>query len=134
MSRTTRDPEARARLVEVARRAVAELGVRGATVRAIAARADAMIVAGESFSSNACRLAELAVAAGCSSVQRITGPEELDWSKLPSSGSLGITAAASTPESVVADILDALRSSYSLRIEEVSTVEETTQFKRVAIG
>lgn len=107
---------------------------RQAAVRAIAARADAMIVAGESFSSNACRLAELAVAAGCSSVQRIAGPEELDWSKLPGSGSLGITAAASTPESAVNDIIEALGANYRLSVEEVSAVEETAEFKRVAIG
>lgn len=107
---------------------------RQAAVRAIAARSDAMIVAGESFSSNACRLAEVAASAGCSQVQRVTGPEELDWSRLPRSGSLGITAAASTPESVVAEILDALRGTYRLRIEEVSAIEETVEFKRVAIG
>jgi 4-hydroxy-3-methylbut-2-en-1-yl diphosphate reductase len=107
---------------------------RQAAVRAIAARADAMIVAGESFSSNACRLAEVAASAGCAQVQRIAGAEELDWSKLPRSGAVGITAAASTPESVVTDILDALRASYRLRIEEVSAIEETTEFKRVAIG
>lgn len=107
---------------------------RQAAVRAIAARSDAMIVAGESFSSNACRLAEVAASAGCSEVQRVTGPEELDWSRLPRSGSLGITAAASTPESVVTEILDALRGSYRLRIEEVSAIEETIEFKRVAIG
>jgi 4-hydroxy-3-methylbut-2-enyl diphosphate reductase len=107
---------------------------RQAAVRAIAARADAMIVAGESFSSNACRLAELAESAGCSRVQRVAGPEELDWSKLPGSGSLGITAAASTPEGVVTEILEALRTSYRLRIEEVSAIEETVEFKRVAIG
>jgi 4-hydroxy-3-methylbut-2-enyl diphosphate reductase len=107
---------------------------RQAAVRAIAARADAMIVAGESFSSNACRLAELASSAGCPQVQRVTGAEELDWSRLPRSGSVGITAAASTPESVVTEILDALRANYRLSIEEVSAIEETTQFKRVAIG
>lgn len=107
---------------------------RQAAVRAIAARADAMIVAGESFSSNACRLAELAASTGCSSVQRVAGPEELDWSRLPRSGSLGITAAASTPEGVVTEILDALRGTYRLRIEEVSAIEENTEFKRVAIG
>ncbi|HEX8379607.1 MAG TPA: 4-hydroxy-3-methylbut-2-enyl diphosphate reductase [Allosphingosinicella sp.] len=107
---------------------------RQAAVRAIAARADSIIVAGESFSSNACRLAEIAAAAGCSSVQRVGGPEEIDWSRIPLSGALGITAAASTPESVVTDILDALRTSYRLRIEEVRAVEETTEFKRVAIG
>lgn len=107
---------------------------RQAAVRAIAARADAMIVAGESFSSNACRLAELASAAGCAEVQRVTGAGEIDWSRLPRSGSLGITAAASTPESVVTEILEALGSGYRLRIEEVSAVEETTSFKRVMIG
>lgn len=107
---------------------------RQAAARAIAARADAMIVAGESFSSNACRLVEVARSAGCSAVQRVTGPEELDWSRLPRSGSLGITAAASTPESVVGDILEALKARYRLRIEEVSAIEENTEFKRVAIG
>jgi 4-hydroxy-3-methylbut-2-enyl diphosphate reductase len=107
---------------------------RQAAVRAIAARADAMIVAGESFSSNACRLAELASSAGCPAVQRVTGPEELDWSRLPRSGSLGITAAASTPETVVTEILDALRGAYRLRVEEVSAIEESIEFKRVAIG
>jgi 4-hydroxy-3-methylbut-2-enyl diphosphate reductase len=107
---------------------------RQAAVRAIAARADAMIVAGESFSSNACRLVEVARSAGCPAVQRVTGPEELDWSRLPPSGSLGITAAASTPESVVTEIVEALRSAYRLRIEEVSAIEETVEFKRVAVG
>ncbi len=107
---------------------------RQAAVRTIAARADAMIVLGDGFSSNACRLAELAVSAGCPAVQRIAGPEELDWSRLPRSGSLGITAAASTPESVVTEIVEALGSAYRLRIEEVSAVEETMEFRRVAIG
>jgi AcrR family transcriptional regulator len=39
MARSVRDPEARDRLVEWARVTIAELGVRGATVRAIAAAA-----------------------------------------------------------------------------------------------
>ncbi|HYW16632.1 MAG TPA: 4-hydroxy-3-methylbut-2-enyl diphosphate reductase [Allosphingosinicella sp.] len=107
---------------------------RQAAVRTIAAQADAMIVAGEGFSSNACRLAEVASSAGCPAVQRVTGPEEIDWSRLPRSGSLGIAAAASTPESVVGDIIEALGATYRLRIEEVSGIEETTEFKRVAIG
>lgn len=39
MSRKIRDPQARDRIVEAARRTIAELGLRGATVRAIAAEA-----------------------------------------------------------------------------------------------
>jgi 4-hydroxy-3-methylbut-2-enyl diphosphate reductase len=107
---------------------------RQAAVRAIAARADAVIVAGESFSSNACRLAELAVAAGCSAVQRIAGPEELDWSRLPSSGSLGITAAASTPESVITDILDALRDQLPPPHRGSERDGGDDGFRRLAIG
>ena len=126
------------RFLDVARPAAGDICYattnRQAAVRAIAARADAMIVAGESFSSNACRLAEVASSAGCPAVQRVTGPVEIDWARLPRRGSLGITAAASTPESVVTEILEALGASYRLRIEEVSAIEETTQFKRVAIG
>ncbi|MEA3009432.1 MAG: 4-hydroxy-3-methylbut-2-en-yl diphosphate reductase [Sphingomonadales bacterium] len=107
---------------------------RQSAARAIAARADAMIVVGDAFSSNACRLAEVAALAGCPAVQRVAGPEELDWSRLPQRGSLGITAAASTPESVVSELLDALAATYRLRIEDVSAVEENIEFKRVAIG
>jgi 4-hydroxy-3-methylbut-2-enyl diphosphate reductase len=107
---------------------------RQSAVRAIAARADAMIVVGDAFSSNACRLAEVAALAGCPAVQRLAGPEELDWSALPRRGALGITAAASTPESVVGALLDALAGTYRLRIEEVGAVEENIEFKRVAIG
>lgn len=39
MARRIRDPQARDRLVEAARRTIADLGLRGATVRAIAAEA-----------------------------------------------------------------------------------------------
>lgn len=127
-----------ARFPDIARPAAGDICYattnRQAAVRAIAVRADAMIVAGEGFSSNACRLAEVARSAGCDAVQRIAGPAELDWSGLPSAGSLGITAAASTPESVVGDILVALKARYRLRIEEVVAVEETAEFRPVAIG
>jgi len=106
---------------------------RQAAVREIAQRADAVIVAGEHFSSNARRLAEVA-ALHCPSVQLVADADALDWARLPASGATGITAAASTPEEIVAGILAALSARYSLRIEEVETAVETTMFKRVAVG
>jgi 4-hydroxy-3-methylbut-2-enyl diphosphate reductase len=93
-----------------------------------------MIVAGEHFSSNACRLAEVAKASGCGSVQLVSDASRLDWHALPSSGSIGVTAAASTPEIIVTGILDALRTRYRLTIEEVQGAEETIEFKPVRIG
>jgi 4-hydroxy-3-methylbut-2-enyl diphosphate reductase len=101
-------------------------------VREIAARSDAVIVAGESFSSNANRLAEVA-GASCQSVQRVAGAPEINWSKLPRGGVIGVTAAASTPETTVQEILQALSVRYRVIIEELETMRETTVFKRLAI-
>ena len=102
-------------------------------VRAVAGRADAMIVAGEHFSSNACRLAEVASEL-CTSVQLVAGPEGLDWSLLPRHGVVGITAAASTPDSTVQSILEALGGRYEIGIEEVETSRESTVFKRLRVS
>jgi 4-hydroxy-3-methylbut-2-enyl diphosphate reductase len=107
---------------------------RQAAVRSIAPRADAVIVVGEHFSSNACRLAEVAKAAGCPSVQLVAEAAELDWTGIPRGGNLGITAAASTPETSVAGIVRALRTRFDLDVEEVEHTEETTAFKPVLIG
>jgi 4-hydroxy-3-methylbut-2-enyl diphosphate reductase len=106
---------------------------RQAAVRAIAARADAVIVAGDPSSSNANRLAEVA-ADHCRLVQLIANASEIDWSKVPDRGAIGITAAASTPETAVQSIVEALGRRFRVRIEEVETVRETVAFKRLAIA
>lgn len=102
-------------------------------VRAIAGQADAIIVAGEQFSSNACRLAEVA-GEHCDQVQLVAGPAALDWRKLPAHGVIGITAAASTPDITVQGILTALSDRYDVRLEEVESARETTVFKRLSIS
>lgn len=106
---------------------------RQAAVREIAMQSNAVIVAGEQFSSNACRLAEVAGAL-CPNVQLVAHPDELDWSGLPDSGTVGITAAASTPETSVQAIVAALGARFRLAIEEVESSSETTVFRRLAIA
>jgi 4-hydroxy-3-methylbut-2-enyl diphosphate reductase len=106
---------------------------RQQAVRGIAARADAVIVAGEEFSSNACRLAEVA-REYCDQVQLVTGPEQVDWGGLPPRGVVGITAAASTPDSAVRALLSALSDRYDIEVEEVESARETTVFKRMAVA
>ena len=90
-------------------------------------------MAGEHFSSNACRLAEVATD-HCNLVQLIAGPEEIDWNRLPNGGVIGITAAASTPESSVQAILNALRGRYRVDASELGSDRESTVFKRLAIA
>lgn len=106
---------------------------RQAAVSEIASRADAVIVAGDPSSSNANRLAEVA-AAHCDRVQLIANASEIDWSLVPERGAIGISAAASTPETAVQSIIDALARRFTVRIEEVETVRETIAFKRLAVA
>jgi len=106
---------------------------RQRAVRDIAARADAIIVAGEQFSSNACRLADVA-REYCDQVQLVAGAPALEWDKLPRQGVVGITAAASTPDATVNAILDALAERYVLRLDEVESARETMAFKRLAVS
>ncbi|XHS01090.1 hypothetical protein ACFB49_26920 [Sphingomonas sp. DBB INV C78] len=106
---------------------------RQAAIRTIAARADAVIVVGERFSSNANRLAEVA-ATHCGSVQLVAQASELEWSRLPVNGTIGVTAAASAPEESVTEILASLADRRRLRIREVSVTDESISFRRVNIG
>jgi 4-hydroxy-3-methylbut-2-enyl diphosphate reductase len=102
--------------------------------REIAPAVDAMIVVGEHFSSNASRLAEVAEASGCDSVQLVADRSTLDWEALQGRRSIGITAAASTPEIAIAGVIEALRTRYRIAIEEHGSATENTTFKPVRIG
>jgi len=105
---------------------------RQAAVRQIAEQADAVLVAGEHFSSNANRLAEVAGMV-CPQVQLVAGVDEIDWASLPLSGTIGLTAAASTPETTVQAIVAALAVRYRLILDEVEAVRETTVFSRLKL-
>lgn len=106
---------------------------RQAATRAIARRADIVLVVGEDFSSNACRLAEVA-REHCPSVQLIAGPHEIDWRQLPREGVIGISAAASTPESSVQAVISALDGRYEVRVEELESAREMAVFKPLELA
>lgn len=106
---------------------------RQTAVRAVAERAQAMIVIGEHFSSNARRLAEVA-AVHCQRVQLVARPDQIDWSLIPGAGVVGISAAASTPESSVQAVIRALSRKYPLTIDEFETSRETAVFKPLNVS
>ena len=106
---------------------------RQSAVRQMALEVDAIIVAGETFSSNACRLAEVAKACGCPSVQLVAQASQIDWTALEECQSLGITAAASTPESTVSDILDRLSQRFDIMVEQLGDPNETAVFKPIRV-
>ncbi len=102
---------------------------RQAAVKAIAPRADALLVLGAPNSSNSVRLVEVARAHGCSRAMLVQRAAQIDWDRLDRVRTLGITAGASAPEVLVEEVLDALRARYQVTVEEVVTATEDVVFK-----
>ena len=97
-------------------------------VKAIAGRCDRMIVIGAPNSSNSLRLVEVAERLGTPAnlVQRGT---DVDPAWLSGIGTLGITAGASAPETLVREVIDAVATHRRIVEEVVVTAEENMIFK-----
>lgn len=90
--------------------------------RWLAARCDAVLVLGDQISSNAHRLREVAESAGCRA--RLVGSiRELEADWLEGVATLGITAAASTPELLVEQAVAHFAASGAVVEEETLAIE-----------
>ena len=97
-------------------------------VKAIAGECDRLIVIGAPNSSNSLRLVEVAERLGTPAhlVQRGT---DIDPAWLQGIATLGITAGASAPETLVREVIDAVASVRSIIEDVVVTAEENMVFK-----
>jgi 4-hydroxy-3-methylbut-2-enyl diphosphate reductase len=101
---------------------------RQEAVKAVAPRVDALIVVGSPNSSNSQRLKEVAERAGCPVSRLLLRAEDIDWALFSGIRTLGITAGASAPEVLVEEIIDAFAQHYDVRVETVSTADESVFF------
>ncbi|NBN64421.1 4-hydroxy-3-methylbut-2-enyl diphosphate reductase [Pannonibacter tanglangensis] len=97
-------------------------------VKVVAPMVDAMIVVGAPNSSNSQRLREVAERAGCPRAVLVQRASELDWADFAGIRSLGLTAGASAPETLVEEIIAAFAERFTVSVEEVRTAEETIAF------
>ncbi|MEM9230807.1 MAG: 4-hydroxy-3-methylbut-2-enyl diphosphate reductase [Pseudomonadota bacterium] len=102
---------------------------RQASVKAIAPKVDALLVVGAPNSSNSKRLVEVGARAGCHYAQLIQRAADIDWRAIQGIRSLGITAGASAPETLVNEVIDACRTRFDVTIETVETAVENVEFK-----
>ncbi|SEO01248.1 4-hydroxy-3-methylbut-2-enyl diphosphate reductase [Salinihabitans flavidus] len=102
---------------------------RQEAVKAIAPKAEAMLVVGAPNSSNSRRLVEVASRAGCGYSQLVQRAADIDWRALEGVSSLGITAGASAPEVLVEEVIDAFRDRFDVTLKEVETAVERVNFK-----
>jgi 4-hydroxy-3-methylbut-2-enyl diphosphate reductase len=101
---------------------------RQAAVKAIAAECERMLVIGAPNSSNSLRLAEVAERLGVPA-RLIERASDIDWDWLGKPGTLGITAGASAPETLVREVVDALRTRFDLEEVEADHTPERMVFK-----
>jgi 4-hydroxy-3-methylbut-2-enyl diphosphate reductase len=100
---------------------------RQTAVRALAQAAELILVIGAAYSSNSNRLREIAESAGARSylIESVTALEPA-W--LDEVGSVGITAGASAPEFLVAELVEWLSARFDATVEALPGIEETIHF------
>ncbi|MEC8099659.1 MAG: 4-hydroxy-3-methylbut-2-enyl diphosphate reductase [Pseudomonadota bacterium] len=102
---------------------------RQVAVSKLADLCDLVFVVGGENSSNTRRLAEIVKKKNIA-VYRISGKEDINQSWLEDVKILGITSGASSPEILIKEILDFLRTIYSLvEIEDLKGIKENITFK-----
>ena len=101
---------------------------RQAAVKAIAPECERMLVIGAPNSSNSLRLAEVAERMGAPA-RLIERAADIDWDWLGQPTTLGITAGASAPETLVREVVDALRERFDVAEEEADHNPERMVFK-----
>ncbi|MDO8751779.1 MAG: 4-hydroxy-3-methylbut-2-enyl diphosphate reductase [Dehalococcoidia bacterium] len=97
---------------------------RQQAVKAMAQEVDMVLVIGAQNSSNCNRLRETAQAAGLPAYL-ISGTEEINTAWFDGVKRVGITSGASTPERLVAEVMEALRP---LQVRTVKVAEENVSF------
>jgi 4-hydroxy-3-methylbut-2-enyl diphosphate reductase len=101
---------------------------RQAAVKRIAPESDLVLVIGAPNSSNSLRLVEVAERCG-KAARLIQRAAEIDPAWLDGVATVGLTAGASAPETLVREVIDRLREWRTIDERTVTTAEEKMIFK-----
>ncbi len=96
-------------------------------VKALATRADLVLVVGAPTSSNSNRLVEVARAHGAAA-RLVESAAEVEPAWLDGCRALGLTAGASTPQILVDQVIERLQALGCDRVEEVEITHEDVEF------
>jgi len=106
---------------------------RQEAVKAIAPRADAVLIIGAPNSSNSMRLVEVAERSGCRYAALVQRADEIEWDAIAAAlgprATVGLSAGASAPEVLVDEVINAFRAHYNIAVENVTVSRESVQFK-----
>ncbi|MFN4092704.1 MAG: 4-hydroxy-3-methylbut-2-enyl diphosphate reductase [Brevundimonas sp.] len=90
---------------------------------------DLVLVVGSQNSSNSARLVEVALKAGAGDSRLIDDASHIDWSWFDGVRVVGVTAGASAPETLIADLVEAIRQRFDTEVIEDDGAREAVTFK-----
>ncbi|HVZ30687.1 MAG TPA: 4-hydroxy-3-methylbut-2-enyl diphosphate reductase [Asticcacaulis sp.] len=102
---------------------------RQEAVKSISGECDLVLVIGSAKSSNSQRLVEVALRAGAKAAHLIDDASHVDWNWFDEVKVLGISAGASAPENLIADLVAAVSARFDAEVVENSGIRETVTFK-----
>jgi len=85
-------------------------------------------VVGAPESSNSVRLVEVARRAGCPRAVLVERAAAIDWTQFEGISTLGITAGASAPETLVDEVIDAFADRFEISVSAHGAGRETIVF------
>src|SRR5690606_13314260 len=98
-------------------------------VKRLAEASDLVLVVGSPNSSNSVRLVEVALRAGARDARLVEDAGHVDWRWFDGVRSLGVTAGASAPESLIEGLVAAVADRFDAEIIEDGGPRETVTFK-----
>ena len=101
---------------------------RQEAVKKVAPNVDAMVVVGAPESSNSVRLVEVAQRNGCERAMLVERASAIDWSQFEGIRTLGITAGASAPETLVDEVIEAFAQRFDIEVTAHGAGRETIVF------
>lgn len=101
---------------------------RQEAVKALAENIDLMLVIGSPNSSNSQRLVEVAQRGGATASFLVGSADEIDWAWFENVATLGLSAGASAPETLVQGVIAACRARFDVEVKDVVTAEENVVF------
>ncbi len=101
---------------------------RQEAVKRVAPSVEAMIVVGAPESSNSVRLVEVAQRSGCANATLVERADRIDWSRYEGIRTLGITAGASAPETLVDEVIEAFAQRFDIRVSASGEQRESVVF------
>ncbi|MFC3068611.1 4-hydroxy-3-methylbut-2-enyl diphosphate reductase [Phenylobacterium soli] len=101
---------------------------RQEAVKAVAAKAQVLLVIGSANSSNSVRLAEVGRRAGAAAYL-IDDAGKLDLAWLDDARTVGVTAGASAPEDLVQGVIAKIAERFDVEVQEEGAARETVSFK-----